>query len=190
MINEATNMEMNSNHRDFYLHAIYSTLEKGMAAKEVVCSITTGFRSIPSLRTAPGLNPSCFLADIGYGFDAAQGTIHRLLQGERIRLEKEMLVFDLDTLRISEKQLSPNFELAVKEACPDVLYLVEHSRYLNNQISFRIKEAIRLGQMLFGPEWKWFAHGLRTFKRSRDFKKMNKGGENNAIYTNAKYECR
>ena len=49
----ATNMEMNSNHRDFYLRAIYSTLEKGMAAKEVVCSITTGFRSIPSLRTAP-----------------------------------------------------------------------------------------------------------------------------------------
>ena len=81
----ATNMEMNSNHRDFYLHAIYSTLEKGMAAKEVVCSITTGFRSIPSLRTAPGLNPyHASVADIGYGFDAAQGTIHRLLKGERI----------------------------------------------------------------------------------------------------------
>ncbi len=46
----ATNMEMNSNHRDFYRRAIYSALEKGMAAKEVVCSITTGFRSIPYLR--------------------------------------------------------------------------------------------------------------------------------------------
>ena len=150
----ATNMEMNSNHRDFYLHAIYSTLEKGMAAKEVVCSITTGFRSIPSLRTAPGLNPyHASVADIGYGFDAAQGTIYRLLSGERIPLAKEMLVFDLDTLRISEKQLSPNFELAVKEASPDVLYLVEQSRYFNNQISNRIKEAIRLGQMLLGPEW-------------------------------------
>ena len=75
------------------------------------------------------------------------------LKEKRIRLEKEMLVFDLDTLRISEKQLSPNFELAVKEASPDVFYLVEESRYLNNQISFRIKEAIGLGQMLFGPEW-------------------------------------
>ena len=78
---------------------------------------------------------------------------YRLLKGERIPLAKEMLVFDLDTLRISEKQLSPNFELAVKEASPEVLYLVEQSRYLNNQISNRIKEAIRLGQMLLGPEW-------------------------------------
>ena len=69
----ATDMEMNSNDRDFYLRAIYSALEKGMAAKEVVCSITTGFRSIPSLRTAPGLNPyHASVADIGYGFDAAK----------------------------------------------------------------------------------------------------------------------
>ncbi|WP_338470756.1 hypothetical protein R4Z10_18505 [Niallia sp. XMNu-256] len=148
------NMDMNSDHRIFYLHAIHSALEKGMAAKEVVCSITTGFRSIPSLRTAPGLNPyHASVADIGYGFDAAQGTIQRLLSGERIPLAKEVLVFDLDTLRISEKQLSPNFELAVKEASTDMLYLVGHSRYLNNQISIRIKEAIRLGQMLLGSEW-------------------------------------
>jgi hypothetical protein len=46
---------MNSNQRDFYLEAIDNTLEKGLAAKEVVCSITTGFRDIPSIRTAPGL---------------------------------------------------------------------------------------------------------------------------------------
>ncbi|WP_338452802.1 hypothetical protein R4Z09_13630 [Niallia oryzisoli] len=150
----AVDMEINSIHRDFYLHAIHSALEKGMAAKEVVCSITTGFRSIPSLRTAPGLNPyHASVADIGYGFDAAQGTIHRLLSGERIPLGKKMLVFDLDTLRISEEQLSPNFELAVKEASLDVLYLVEQSRYLNNQISNQIQEAIRLGQMLLGSEW-------------------------------------
>ncbi len=148
------NMEMNSDYRDFYLHAIHSALEKGMIAKEVVCSITTGFRSIPSLRTAPGLNPyHASVADIGYGFDAAQGTIQRLLSGEQISFAKEMLVFDLDTLRISEQQLSPNFELAVKEASPDVLYLVEQSRYLNNQISNKIKEAIRLGQTLLGSEW-------------------------------------
>ncbi|WP_245959412.1 hypothetical protein [Neobacillus piezotolerans] len=143
-----------SSYRNYYLNAIYSALEKGMAAKEVVCSITTGFRSIPSIRTAPGLNPyHASVADIGYGFDAAQGTIQRLLQGERIPLAKEMLVFDLDTLRISEKQLSPNFELAVQEASPNVLYLVEQSRYLNNQISNRINEAIRLGKELLGSDW-------------------------------------
>ncbi|WP_053364976.1 hypothetical protein [Bacillus sp. FJAT-27245] len=141
-------------HRNHYLNAIYSALEKGMAAKEVACSITTGFRSIPSIRTAPGLNPyHASVADIGYGFDAAQGTILRLLEGERIPLAKEMLVFDLDTLRISEKQLSPNYELAVREASSNVLYLVEQSRYLNNQISNRINEAIRLGQELLSPDW-------------------------------------
>jgi len=147
-------MEVNSTYRDSYLNAIYSTLEKGMAAKEVVCSITTGFRSIPSLRTAPGLNPyHASVADIGYGFDAAQGTITRLLHKERIPLAKEMLVFDLDTLRISEKQLAPNFELAVKQTSSDVLYLVVQSRYLNNQISDSIKEANRLGKELLGSEW-------------------------------------
>ncbi|RHW41732.1 hypothetical protein D1B31_06790 [Neobacillus notoginsengisoli] len=141
-------------HRDYYLNAIHSALEKGMAAKEVVCSITTGFRSIPSLRTAPGLNPyHASVADIGYGFDAVQGTTQRLLKGERMPFEKEMLVFDLDTLRISEKQLSPNFELAVKDASSDVSYLVVQSRYLNNQISTWIKEANRLGQELLGRDW-------------------------------------
>ncbi|MEH7386508.1 hypothetical protein V7147_14030 [Bacillus sp. JJ1521] len=149
----ATYMELSSD-RDYYLNAIYSALEQGMAAKEVVCSITTGFRSIPSIRTAPGLNPyHASVADIGYGFDAAQGTIRRLLKGERIPIAKEMLVFDLDTLRISEKQLNPNFELAVQEASSNVLYLVQQSRYLNSQISIRIKEAIRLGQELLGPDW-------------------------------------
>ncbi|MBO1005113.1 hypothetical protein [Pseudogracilibacillus auburnensis] len=145
---------MNADHKDYYLHAIYSALEKGMAAKEVVCSITTGFRLIPSLRTAPGLNPyHATVADIGYGFDAVQATIERLLKGEQIPLAKELLVFDLDTLRISEKQIRPNFELAVKKASPDVLYLVEQSRYFNHQISIRIKEAIRLGRAFLGPEW-------------------------------------
>ncbi|HEY2420056.1 MAG TPA: hypothetical protein VGI04_01485 [Neobacillus sp.] len=147
-------MTIDSKQDDAYLEAIQTTLEKGMAAKEVVCSITTGFRAIPSLRTAPGLNPyHASVADIGYGFDALQGTIKRLLKGEAIPLAKEMLVFDLDTLRISQEQLSPNFELAVKAAAPNVLYLVEQSRYLNKQIAERIKEAISLGQTLFGPEW-------------------------------------
>jgi hypothetical protein len=147
-------IEMNSAHRDSNLAAIYAVLEKGMAAKEVVCSITTGFRSIPSLRTAPGLNPyHASVADIGYGFDAVQGTIIRLQKGESISLALEMLVFDLDTLRISEQQLSPNFELAVKEATPDVLYLVEQSRYLNRQIAEMIREANRLGKVLLGPDW-------------------------------------
>jgi hypothetical protein len=66
-----TFMGMNSNQRDYYLEAIHATLEQGMAAKEVVCSITTGFRTIPSMRAAPGLNPyHASVADIGYGFDA------------------------------------------------------------------------------------------------------------------------
>ena len=39
----ATNMEMNSNHRDFYLHAIHSALEKGMAAKEDRMLYSTDF---------------------------------------------------------------------------------------------------------------------------------------------------
>ncbi|RST60669.1 hypothetical protein [Siminovitchia terrae] len=145
---------MDSGQTDSYLEAIHAALEKGMAAKEVVCSITTGFRVIPSMRAAPGLNPyHASVADIGYGFDAVQGTIHRIRQGESLSLVKEMLVFDLDTLGISLKQLSPNFELAVKRANPDVFYLVEQSRYLNHQIGERIKEAIRLGRTLLGPEW-------------------------------------
>ncbi|GIN94824.1 hypothetical protein J6TS1_06940 [Siminovitchia terrae] len=145
---------MDSGQTDSYLEAIHAALEKGMAAKEVVCSITTGFRVIPSMRAAPGLNPyHASVADIGYGFDAVQGTIHRIRQGESLSLVKEMLVFDLDTLGISVKQLSPNFELAVKRANSDVFYLVEQSRYLNHQIGERIKEAIRLGRALLGPEW-------------------------------------
>lgn len=145
---------MDSGQRDSYLEAIYTALEKGMAAKEVVCSITTGFRVIPSIRAAPGLNPyHASVADIGYGFDAVQGTIHRLRQGESFSLVKEMLVFDLDTLGISVKQLSPNFELAVKRASPDLLFLIEQSRHLNYQISEKIKGAIKLGQALLGSEW-------------------------------------
>jgi hypothetical protein len=141
-------------HRDSYLQAIYDVLERGMAAKEVVCSITTGFRSIPSLRTNPGLNPyHASVADIGYGFDSVQGTINRLRMGEPISLGYEMLVFELDTLRISEKQLSPNFELAVKGAVPEVYYLVEYSKHLNNQIGEMIREANRLGQELLGEKW-------------------------------------
>ncbi|MEC1720811.1 hypothetical protein [Schinkia azotoformans] len=143
-----------TNERDTYLGAIYHSLEKGMAAKEVVCSITTGFRSVPSIRTAPGLNPyHATVADIGYGFDAINGTINRILTGESISMAKEMLVFDLDTLRISEAQIIPNFELAVKGASPDTNYLVEQSRYLNSQISIRINKSIRIGKELFGAEW-------------------------------------
>lgn len=150
----ATFRGINSHQRDSLLEAIDTAFEKGLAAKEVVCSITTGFRDIPSLRTAPGLNPyHATVADIGYGFDAVRGTIKRLRQGESISLGMDILVFDLDTLRISEKQLSPNFELAVKGAKPDTFYLIEQSRYLNNQIAGTIMEGIRLGQALLGPEW-------------------------------------
>ncbi|MEJ9212788.1 hypothetical protein [Bacillus smithii] len=145
---------IHSYQRNDYLDAIEAALKKGMAAKEVVCSITTGFRRIPSIRVAPGLNPyHATVADIGYGFDAVQGTIQRIRQGDLIPLEKEMLVFDLDTLRISEKQLSPNFELAVQGADPSVFYLVEQSRYLNRQIAKMIKRANKLGQSFLGPEW-------------------------------------
>jgi len=145
---------MGSNQRNDNLDAIDAALSKGMAAKEVVCSITTGFRMIPSLRNAPGLNPyHASVADVGYGFDAVRGTIQRLRHGETISLGKEMLVLDLDTLRISEKQLSPNFDLVAKEAAPDTIYLIEQSRYLNQQIAEKIKEAIMYGKALLGPEW-------------------------------------
>jgi len=137
-----------------YLDAIDASIEKGMAAKEVVCSITTGFRMIPSLRNAPGLNPyHASVADVGYGFDAVRGTIGRLRNGEVISLGKEMLVLDLDTLRISEKQLSPNFDLVAKEAKADTYYLIEQSRYLNHQIAEKINEAIMYGKALLGAEW-------------------------------------
>ncbi|RWR12614.1 hypothetical protein QNH23_16425 [Siminovitchia fortis] len=137
-----------------YLDAIDAALDQGMAAKEVVCSITTGFRQIPSLRNAPGLNPyHATVADIGYGFDAVRGTIKRLRSGETISLGKEMLVFDLDTLRISEKQMSPNFELVAKEATPDTQYLIDQSRLLNRQIAQKINEANRYGKALLGTEW-------------------------------------
>lgn len=137
-----------------YLAAIYTIIEKGMAAKEVVCSITTGFRSIPTLRTNPGLNPyHASVADIGYGFDAVQGTIKRIQNGEKIPLAFEMLVFDLDTLRISEKQLSPNFELAIYGVAPEFNYLIYISRYLNKQIGLAIFEAIYLSKKLLGDKW-------------------------------------
>ncbi|MBS4189894.1 hypothetical protein KHA94_06710 [Bacillus sp. FJAT-49705] len=145
---------MGSSQWNGYLDAIDAALEKGMAAKEVVCSITTGFRQISSLRNAPGLNTyHATVADIGYGFDAVRGTIARLRKGETIALGKEMLVFDLDTLRISEIQLHPNFELVAKEATPDTYYLIEQSRLLNQQIAQRINEANRGGKALLGAEW-------------------------------------
>ncbi|QQZ09962.1 hypothetical protein [Heyndrickxia vini] len=136
------------------LEAIYTVLEKGMAAKEVVCSITTGFRSVPSIRTQPGLNPyHASVADVGYGFDAVQGTIDRMRKGEAMPLAMEMLVFDLDTLRISAQQLQPNFELAVKNVSAEVYYLVALSRELNRQIEQRIREAVSLGQEFLGKKW-------------------------------------
>ncbi|EKN71271.1 hypothetical protein BABA_02292 [Neobacillus bataviensis LMG 21833] len=145
---------MDSNQGNTYLDAIDAALEKGMAAKEVVCSITTGFRVIASLRNAPGLNPyHASVADVGYGFDAVRGTIGRLRKGEAITLGKEMLVLDLDTLRISEKQLGPNFDLVAKEATADTYYLIEQSQYLNHQIAEKINEAIRYGKALLGAEW-------------------------------------
>ncbi|GIN91701.1 hypothetical protein J6TS1_16590 [Siminovitchia terrae] len=145
---------MGRNQWDGYLDAIDAALDMGMAAKEVVCSITTGFRQVPSLRNAPGLNPyHATVADIGYGFDAVRGTIERLRNGEMIPLGKEMLVFDLDTLRISEKQMSPNFELVAKEATPDTYYLIEQSRLLNRQIAQKIDEANKYGKALLGTEW-------------------------------------
>lgn len=142
------------NQQNSYLDAIDRALAEGMAAKEVVCSITTGFRVIPSLRNAPGLNPyHASVADVGYGFDAVRGTIQRIREGESNALAKEMLVFDLDTLRISEKQLSPNFELVAIEATLDTHYLIEQSRYLNRQIAVKIQEAIQYGKALLGTEW-------------------------------------
>ena len=145
---------MDRNQWNGYLDAIDAALEKGMAAKEVVCSITTGFRMIPSIRNAPGLNPyHATVADIGYGFDAVRGTIVRLRNGETISLGKEMLVFDLDILRISEKQLNPNFELVAKEAIPETYDLIEQSRFLNKQIAQQINEANRYGKALLGKEW-------------------------------------
>ncbi|WP_256213190.1 hypothetical protein [Bacillus sp. OV322] len=97
------NFMMSDNQRNAYLDAIYAAIEKGMAAKEVVCSITTGFRSVKTLRVQPGLNPyHASVADIGYGFDAVQGTIDRLRRGVTSN-KLAMLVFDLDTLRISEQ---------------------------------------------------------------------------------------
>ncbi|MED4229600.1 hypothetical protein [Neobacillus cucumis] len=147
-------LDHNLNQSASYLDAIYTVLERGMAAKEVVCSITTGFRSIPSLRTKPGLNPyHASVADIGYGFDSVQGTINRLRNGESIPFANEMLVFELDTLMVSEKQLNPNFGLVVKEAPSEFYYLVEQSRYLNYQIGEMIREANRLGRELLGDKW-------------------------------------
>ncbi|WP_233713299.1 hypothetical protein [Lederbergia citri] len=71
---------------DVLLERIATVLENGMAAKEVVCSITTGFRRVPSIRTAPGLNPyHVSVADIGYGFDSVHGTISRMHEGDAFR---------------------------------------------------------------------------------------------------------
>lgn len=134
-----------------YLVKISSAIERGMVAKEVVCSITTGFRSVPSIRTKPGLNPyHASVADIGYGFDAVQGTIKRIQEGESIPFVLEMLVFDLDTLRISEVQLSPNFELAVVGVESDLVHI---SRFLHTQIKESVTEANRLGRELLGNNW-------------------------------------
>ena len=88
-----------------------------------------------------------------------------------------MLVFDLDTLRISEKQLSPNFELAVKEASPMCYTWLSKVDILNNQISIELKKPSDLVKCFLALNGKWFAHGLRMFKRFRDFKKMTKEGE-------------
>jgi len=144
-------MRKTNNQTAFYLEKISTVIERGMVAKEVVCSITTGFRSIPSIRTKPGLNPyHASVADIGYGFDAVQGTIKRIQEGENIPFVFEMLVFDLDTLRISEIQLSPNFELAVVDVESN---LVQISRYLHNQIKESITEANKLGKELLGGNW-------------------------------------
>lgn len=156
-------MTAGSNHSNSYLEAMDKALAEGMAAKEVVCSITTGFRAIPSLRNAPGLNPyHASVADVGYGFDAVRGTIARLRNGESIPLAKEMLVFDLDTLRISEKQLAPNFDLVAQESTLETYYLIEQSRYLNRLIAEKIYEAIQYGKALLGPEWDMFVKRIQN----------------------------
>lgn len=144
-------MRNSNNQTAIYLDKINSAIEKGMIAKEVVCSITTGFRSVPSIRTKPGLNPyHASVADIGYGFDAVQGTIKRIQEGESIPFVLEMLVFDLDTLRISEMQINPNFELAVEGVETELVYI---SRFLHQQIKESITEANRLGKKLIGDNW-------------------------------------
>lgn len=144
-------MRNSNNQTAIYLDKINSAIEKGMIAKEVVCSITTGFRSVPSIRTKPGLNPyHASVADIGYGFDAVQGTIKRIQEGESIPFVLEMLVFDLDTLRISEMQINPNFELAVEGVETELVYI---SRFLHQQIKESITEAHRLGKKLIGDNW-------------------------------------
>lgn len=61
-----------------------------------------------------------------------------------------MLVFDLDTLRISEMQINPNFELAVEGVETELVYI---SRFLNQQIKESITEANRLGKKLIGDNW-------------------------------------
>lgn len=61
-----------------------------------------------------------------------------------------MLVFDLDTLRISEVQLSPNFELAVVGVELDLVHI---SRFLHTQIKESVTEANRLGRELLGNNW-------------------------------------
>jgi hypothetical protein len=49
--------------------------------------------------------------------------------------------------------LFTSFELAVKRANPDAFYLIEQSRHLHRQIFEAIKEAMKLGRALLGPEW-------------------------------------
>ncbi len=61
-----------------------------------------------------------------------------------------MLVFDLDTLRISEMQINPNFELAVEGVETELVHI---SRFLHQQIKESITEANRLGKKLIGDNW-------------------------------------
>jgi hypothetical protein len=137
-----------------YLYEIYNQLEKVRAAKEVVCSITTGFRLVPSIRTSPGLNPyHASVANIGYGTDAVQGFIQRFRNGER--LLDHQLVFEIDTLKISAAQIFPNFQLAMENSTPptEAYPLIQQSYQLNKRIVDTINHVHDLGKQLYGNRW-------------------------------------
>lgn len=137
-----------------YLNEISNQLESVRAAKEVVCSITTGFRLVPSIRTSPGLNPyHASVADIGYGADAIKGLIQRSQNGET--LSDQLLVFEIDTLRISATQIFPNFQLAIENSSPPpaAYSLIYQSYQLNKEIVETINHIHCLSQKLYGSAW-------------------------------------
>jgi|GEM_PF-2509522 len=162
MTHEKNNERQPNNEADYYLESIYKVYEEGRLAKEVACSLTTGFRLIPSMQTNPGLNPyHASVADIGYGYDAVQGTIDRIRAGEDIPYCKELLAFDISTLGISKHQIFPNFDLAVVGSTSDTAPLVDESYRLNEEIIIEIDKALMLAVELFGPEWDKIVNNIK-----------------------------